>query len=281
MRNFLLQTVRPILRRFGIYTQLHRMFFFFVSLTTTVRNLFYSYTTSTAPILLYHRVASIKHDPLYLAVTPARFEEHMSYLRDKYDVIPLKKLCERIESKRLQGKEAAVTFDDGYKDNLVNALPILEKYNIPATIFVTTGQIGRQASFDWDFKYEQEDRGDFLSQEEIKLLSDHPLITIGAHTHTHPRLANLSREEQIEELKKSKIILEEITGTEIDLFTYPFGGKYDVNRESKVAAQIAGFTYALASTQELAGGQASPFWVPRINMRDCSLKIFSRKLRGF
>ncbi len=61
----------------------------------------------------------------------------------------------------------AITFDDGFRDNLTVALPLLEKYNLPATVFVTADFIGKE---------------NYLSTEELQTLASHPLITIGSHS---------------------------------------------------------------------------------------------------
>lgn len=91
-------------------------------------------------ILLYHRVEYLCDDYNMLAVTPNNFEKHMNYLSEHYDVI---NLSEPMEVWLGGGERDAViiTFDDGYYDFLYNAVPILEKYHFPATIFISTGNI--------------------------------------------------------------------------------------------------------------------------------------------
>lgn len=88
-------------------------------------------------VLFYHKVSDIQHDWNSLAVSVKEFEEQMLYVKEHYQII-------RAEDDfgKEKGNIVVITFDDGYEDNLVNALPILEKYEIPATIFVTTGLVG-------------------------------------------------------------------------------------------------------------------------------------------
>lgn len=94
-------------------------------------------------ILMYHRVEYLKDDYNMQAVTPVNFERHMKYLRDHYDILSL----ETPMGSWFEGQSndaVIVTFDDGYYDFLQNAVPVMEKYGIPATIFVSTGNIDSQ-----------------------------------------------------------------------------------------------------------------------------------------
>lgn len=96
-------------------------------------------------ILLYHRVAPRTWDPWNLKVTPKHFEEHMRYIADHYPVLRFEEDWSEVEE-----PSVVVTFDDGYLDNYTIALPILEKYRIPATIFVSTGSMGTEDLLWWD-----------------------------------------------------------------------------------------------------------------------------------
>jgi peptidoglycan/xylan/chitin deacetylase (PgdA/CDA1 family) len=97
-------------------------------------------------VLLYHRVASPKHDPYELAVTPENFAEHMSVLRNSAEAVSVFDIC----SDEPKSGRVAVTFDDGYEDNLTHAVPILKKFQIPATMFITTAYLGKDHGFWWD-----------------------------------------------------------------------------------------------------------------------------------
>ena len=104
-----------------------------------------------ALILVYHRVANLLSDPQRLSVTPAHFQAHIEYLAENYHPVSLIDLIKNIRSgKRLPSRMVCITFDDGYADNLWNAKPILEKFHIPATVFVTTGYIDSEREFWWD-----------------------------------------------------------------------------------------------------------------------------------
>jgi peptidoglycan/xylan/chitin deacetylase (PgdA/CDA1 family) len=97
-------------------------------------------------ILMYHRVAEPPADPWALCVSPANFAEQMAVLRTIATPVRLADLC----TMEPDGPLVAVTFDDGYADNLYAARPILERYDVPATVFVSTDHIGNADGFWWD-----------------------------------------------------------------------------------------------------------------------------------
>ena len=106
---------------------------------------------SNAPmILIYHRVADDPVDSQLLAVSPENFEGHLQELVDKYRVVPLHQILAEALSSSISPNTVALTFDDGYADNLISALPLLEKYGLHATIFITSGMIGSDREFWWD-----------------------------------------------------------------------------------------------------------------------------------
>lgn len=98
-------------------------------------------------ILNYHRVVADSYPPDQfqvmgsLAVTADRFEQQLAYLADSYECIHLGEVLHNLRLLQSGPPKVALTFDDGYLDNLQHALPLLEKFQVPATIFVTTGFI--------------------------------------------------------------------------------------------------------------------------------------------
>ncbi len=93
-------------------------------------------------ILRYHRVTDLPCDPYEQAVTPSHFAEHLEVLRKECCPLPLQDLLQAVQQGRVPRRAVAVTLDDGYADNLHNAKPLLERYAIPATVFVATGNLG-------------------------------------------------------------------------------------------------------------------------------------------
>jgi len=92
-----------------------------------------------ARILYYHRVND-QRDPFFPATSTKRFEQEMRFIARHHKVLPLRTVLEHLENGSSE-PVLAVTFDDGYQDNFENALPILEGYGLPATIFLTTGSM--------------------------------------------------------------------------------------------------------------------------------------------
>jgi peptidoglycan/xylan/chitin deacetylase (PgdA/CDA1 family) len=98
-------------------------------------------------VLCYHRVASLDRDPQLLAVTPERFTKQLEYLRERFEPVPLERI---LDPKPSAVPRVAITFDDGYADNLISARPSLEEQQMPATVFVCTGNLGTRHEFWWD-----------------------------------------------------------------------------------------------------------------------------------
>lgn len=120
--------------------------------------------------LIYHRVCDRERDIQLLAVSPRNFEEQLQVLA-RFQVVPLGSLIDGQSKAQRNSIRMAVTFDDGYVDNLTHAKPLLEKYEIPATVFVAAGYVLNRRPYWWD-------------ELEQLILSPHPLpevirLTIG------------------------------------------------------------------------------------------------------
>ena len=105
-----------------------------------------NFSSKTPPtlVLAYHSIRENQFDPLRLSVSPKHFEEHLIYLKNFFQIKTLQDLPE--ENLR---PSVVITFDDNYNDILINALPLLEKYNIPATLFVAPSFLEKKFYY-WD-----------------------------------------------------------------------------------------------------------------------------------
>lgn len=110
---------------------------------------------SDLTILAYHRVLdfddSFPFDIELISARPDQFEEQLRYIKEYYNPLTMDQLCELHKNKSdLPEKSIVITFDDGFIDNYKNAFPLLKKYNIPATIFLSTGYMDSDSTFWFD-----------------------------------------------------------------------------------------------------------------------------------
>jgi glycosyltransferase involved in cell wall biosynthesis/peptidoglycan/xylan/chitin deacetylase (PgdA/CDA1 family) len=101
-------------------------------------------------ILLYHSVACSPTDPWALHVTPEHFAEHLQILQSYSHNASLPELLETLQDREVPGPLVAVTFDDGYANNLHAAKPLLERFQVPATVFVAVGSLENPGELWWD-----------------------------------------------------------------------------------------------------------------------------------
>jgi peptidoglycan/xylan/chitin deacetylase (PgdA/CDA1 family) len=101
-------------------------------------------------ILMYHRVATPPVDPWGLSVAPDRFRDQLAALVRHRVVLSMEDYFDALKAGRLPAKAVSVTFDDGYRDNLEMAQPILGQFGLPATVFLTAAMIGSETPFWWD-----------------------------------------------------------------------------------------------------------------------------------
>jgi len=106
-------------------------------------------------VLAYHRVADPDGDDLVgfrgnVSATPTEFEAHMSWVRERMNPVSLDTVAATLAGGELPERAVLVTFDDGYRDNLISAAPILDRFEIPAVVFLATDHIGTADPFWWD-----------------------------------------------------------------------------------------------------------------------------------
>jgi len=167
------------------------------------------------PILMYHYISVNPRAPAdslrtRLSVPPAQFAQQLAYLHQAhYTTITLDALVDALHGRTLlPPKPVVLTFDDGYADFFTNAYPLLRHYGDKATIYIITHKVGIPG---------------YLSWKQLHLLAAAPLITIAAHTRTHPELPALSPQQSWAELAGSKTDLETHLGITVRHLAYPDG----------------------------------------------------------
>lgn len=165
------------------------------------------------PIFLYHHIvkeeSEIQYD--YMQTTEKTFEKQIRGLENLgYHFISYQDLIDYNNGqKKLYKKSCVLTFDDGCKDIYTNAYPILQKYNIPFTMFVVTNAVGADGCASW---------------EELKEMQDSGLALIASHSTNHTEFNKLSVAETLENVDSSYKALEENLGEQkTKIFTYPYG----------------------------------------------------------
>jgi peptidoglycan/xylan/chitin deacetylase (PgdA/CDA1 family) len=196
-----------------------------------------------ALILCYHCVKD-QGNPRLRPTKIADFEKQMQYLSKMCNPISLEKIAQHIQNgTSLPPKAVAVTFDDGYEDNYEYAYPILKKYNIPATFFLTTSFIGTGKIPGWDQGYYKAENTLMLSWEQVRQMSGDG-FSFGSHTLTHPFLTRIPRKQAQKEIYLSKDIIEQRTGIPVTTFSYP-SGKFD--SDIKEMVKEAGYSAAVST----------------------------------
>ncbi len=171
---------------------------------------------------------------------------------------------------------AIVTFDDGFESVVDNALPELEKRDIPSAFLVPTGCLGRFPGWEIEPGY-RNDVGRVVDEERLKSLSGRSVV-VGSHTVSHARLSSGSEDGARKELVDSKKRLESILGGDVTLLSIPYG---DTTPSMLDLAREAGYTRIFTSDPSVARGDSVGSAVGRFSVSpDESLAEFGLKLLG-
>lgn len=171
-------------------------------------------------ILGYHGIADVPlvRDTSRLQVGPATFERHVDLLsRAGFRFMTVSEAADELGGGRPRPGNAMITFDDGMRNNLTTALPILSRLQIRATVYVVSGFIGGYSPW-----ASPGSGGEMLGEEDIQALAASGW-EIGAHTLSHPNMTSLDYEQCRAEIDGSRQRLETIVGSPVDTFAYPFG----------------------------------------------------------
>ena len=226
--------------------------------------------TDSVPILMYHRIAT--DGPSDLAswrLAPEIFEAHMSALhRAGYQTIGLEEWAEAVAHRHpVQGKRVVLTFDDGYRDFLIGAVPVLQRFDFSATMFLVAERIGQTALWDASFG----DCAPLMSWEEIKSLQ--PIgIEFGAHSCIHKKMTEMAPTDLAADTVNARAILEKGLGVRVPTLAYPYG---DQNESVRRIVGEAGTRAAVTTEQGISKLGDDLLRLPRIEIKgDCTADKF-------
>lgn len=192
---------------------------------------------SPVSVLFYHRVA----DSVPNGWTLSRdcFRRHVDYCYENYELIDLAEVQRRVLDRDSCSAAVSITFDDGYRDNMDFALPLLIERGIPCTYFVTTSNILHQSPFAHDVKSGQPLATNTVAQ--IREASDAG-IEIGCHTRNHVDFSRVYDPSIVRnEIIDAKHELEQMIGKQVRYFAFPFGMPEQLTQVAIEAVHEAGF----------------------------------------
>lgn len=229
-------------------------------------------------ILMYHIIASpeTEQESKYCCL-PAEFEKQMQYLSaSDYRLVDLNDVSAILRGELTLDSDAiAVTFDDGFDDFYLEALPILRKYEVPATLFMVSDSIG---GFNHWMVRNGSPKRNLLSSQQLNEISKERVI-IGSHTKTHPKLTEISHDSRqlAQEISTSKLELENKLGLSVNHFAYPYGLYNDLVVN---AVREAGYSTACSTRSGFNRIDIDPHLLRRIEVfGQDSLWQFKQKLK--
>jgi peptidoglycan/xylan/chitin deacetylase (PgdA/CDA1 family) len=210
-------------------------------------------------ILSYHNVDQAPTDTKMpgLYVSQFEFARHMWTLRRcGIRGVTLTEGMKHLQEGR-PGKVVAITFDDGYADNLRYALPVLDECGFHATCYIVSERLGGYNDWDADFLGV---RKPLMSEIEIRAWMAGGM-EIGSHSRSHPRLDRMAEQDAIGELTHSRAALSELSGQPIAHFCYPYGAFTDATVS---LVRRAGYSTAVTTLPGSLGVGDDRFRIPRI-----------------
>jgi peptidoglycan/xylan/chitin deacetylase (PgdA/CDA1 family) len=221
-------------------------------------------------VLIYHRVG--RRTPIEVDLPLGLFEDQIGFLAEQCRVVTLDEGLRLVATPEHTGDAVvAVTFDDGTADFAEQALPVLERYRVPVTLYLATGFIEQGKPFP--------DDGVPLSWAMLRDALSTGIVEVGSHTHRHALLDRLRVEEIDEELDRSIGLIGERLGATAAHFAYPKAVPGSRAAEEAVRARFR--SAALAGTRANRFGATDPYRLARspIQVSD-GMRWFARKVRG-
>ena len=187
-------------------------------------------------VLFYHRVSDTSSNPW--TISNEQFRRHLDYCQEHFEMVGLDEVQRRVREKDSRQPTVTITFDDGYRDNVEQALPMLVEREIPCVYFVTTHHTKTQTPFPHDVQ-----AGEPLAVNTVEQLREwsDAGIEIGLHTRSHVDFSRVhSTEEAKREIEDSKAELEQMIGRPVRYFAFPFGLPQQLTQIGIEAVQRAG-----------------------------------------
>jgi peptidoglycan/xylan/chitin deacetylase (PgdA/CDA1 family) len=234
----------------------------------------------TLRVLMYHKVNNVPENPLSVPVSV--FDEQMAQLRELgYTVVDLDAVLAHYgDGPPLPPRAVLITFDDGYHDNLANALDVLRRHGYPAVLFVPIGYLDDQFPLPHEERLAQ--RGLLnrtLRWDELADL-ERGGIQVESHGISHRPLAALEVDEAAREIVLSKLRLEERLGRPVRAFAYVKGSEAHYRPVHLSLLRQAGYEVAFTSVSGANGPAADPLRLHRYNVEPYSARTFELVLAG-
>lgn len=211
-------------------------------------------------IMAFHRVNDqMEEDDL--TCSSRKFAEFCAFFREHFNVIPLADQVAGCRDGRDMGGTLSITFDDGYRDNVEVAAPILRRLGLPATFFITTGFINTKIVPLWD-RHLPAHPG-WMDWDQVRLLAAQG-FEIGCHTVTHIDMGTSDAKTVRMELEVSRRKLHDEVGNPSRLFAYPFGGRQNICEAALELVREAGFDCCVSCYGGVNAHPADPFRLKRV-----------------
>jgi len=232
------------------------------------------------PILMYHSISDnlfgISHPYYQINTSPEAFHRQMRWLRKEgYETVDLARAWESLDQGTDLSKKVVLTFDDGYRDFYIEALPILKQYGFVATVFLATDRIRNHSA--------RIEGAEYLTWNDVRELQTVG-IRFGSHTVSHADLRSLDLEQIEFELQYSKETIEQQTGAIVESFSYPFSFPEEDRSFTRFLEDVLlnlGFTYGVSTILGCAQRNKIGFFLPRLPVNSWDDKLLLRaKIEG-
>ena len=213
------------------------------------------------PILMYHSITNMPKGTRMrsLHVPPKRFILQMRLLKLLgYRGVSMSELQLYLSGEKI-GKVVGLTFDDGYRNNLINALPIIRKLGFSATVYIVSQNIGGNNQWDID-KGILENK--MMNENEIQEWIDSGM-EIGSHTRNHENLTKCNTEKAFKEIQQSKLDLEYRFKIPVNHFCYPYGSH---NENITSLTKKAGYVTATTTNRGRSKMNDNLLTLPRVQV---------------